>query len=170
VSRPRGLGLGSVPKKEILDMIRDGKIVDQSSLVAKARKGYVLLGEDEDSNIINTGDPNDESNLTKFGSKVSIIGGKFKDMVGLLKGVDEDLEQAELELVINGMTVKVPLKYLRKFKPKSEQTFKKPKKKKNKKDKNKNKSKALKWIVPGIRLKIVSKNTKMGNSSSNKDK
>lgn len=156
VSRPRGLGLGSVPKKEILDMIRDGKIIDQNALVAKAKKGYVLLGEGEDSNVINTGET--EDNLTKFGSKVSIIGGKYKDLVGLLKGVDEDSETAILELALNGMTVNIPLKYVRKYKGNSAPKVKKAKKKKSKKEK----SKALKWIVPGIQLKIVSKKYKDG--------
>jgi G patch domain/KOW motif-containing protein len=161
VSRPKGLGLGSVPKKEVLDLIRDGKIVDNNDLVAKAKRGYVLLGDGEDSNVINTGSEGDDSKITKFGDKVYIIGGKYKDLVGLLKFVDEDTEIAELELELNGMTVKIPVKHIRKFKAKSEmkKKFKKPKKaKKDKKPKNKN----LTWIVPGIRLKIVSKKYQNG--------
>jgi G patch domain/KOW motif-containing protein len=114
--------------------------------------------------------------MAKFGDRVKIVAGKYKDLVGILKRSVSNEETVELELELNGSTVKIPMSYLRKYKNSGEEKDEgKPSKqskkiseerldkaaKKTKKAK-KNEEKALTWLTPGIRVKIVSRKYRDG--------
>lgn len=40
--------------------------------------------------------------MAKFGDRIKIVAGKYKDLIGILKGATNSEEQVELELELNG--------------------------------------------------------------------
>lgn len=152
--RPPGLGLGSIPKKEILEKIKNGEIITNRDLVNTNHEHYKLIGDDDGLGS--------ENNMVKFGDKVKIYKGKYEGLDAVLKEVNEDERFAVVELGLNQKNVKVALRHLRKFKKKKLNEKVKEAKMKKVKKKKKKKFKPLEWITVGIKLKIVSRKYEKG--------
>ena len=148
--RPTGMGLGAIPKIDIIKMIKDGKVVTNEDLVSKGRKTKYIIG-DSNENI--------DEDQVEFGDLVSITTGKYQNLSGLLKDISEDKKTATIELSINQKNIKVKLKNLAKQK---KDINKKVKNLKNIEKNKRKKRKKLNWILPDIKLRIVSKKYKNG--------
>ena len=157
--RPGGLGVGAVPKKEIIDKIRRGEIVTNEDLIKKDNRNYFFIGGKNGANA----NPNNEENQAAYGDKVSITEGKYSGLDGILMEVDEKARSAIVQLSLNKMNVSISTKNLKKGGKKDIQ------KKTKKAIKNKTKSSSsttdknrLKWVTTGIQVKIISKKYKEG--------
>lgn len=150
--RPQGMGLGAIPKNDILKMIKDGKIVTQDDLVAGKTKSYYNIGGE---NL------KEEESKAQFGNIVEITEGRYSGLLGMLKEVDEKNKIAQVELQISQKNVQVNLKHLRKeIKKKIIKRVKEAEGKKLKKKKKKRRP--LNWVSTDIILRIVSREYKEG--------
>lgn len=153
--RPEGLGLGAIPKKEILDKIKNGQEITNKDLRSRAFKNKSYLD----------GEESEDENEIRFGDKVLITKGKYADLEGLVLEVDpEDDMYINIQLKLNNKNVKILGSTLEKIR--STQQSLKPSvaqtKREDELEKKEKKVKNLKWILPNITLRIVSKEYKAG--------
>lgn len=66
--------------------------------------------------------------MAKFGDRVKIVDGKYKDLIGILKRPTNNQDQVEIELELNGLTIKIPVGSLRKLKETENELRGKPRK------------------------------------------
>lgn len=149
--RPEGLGLGAIPKKEIMDKLKKGEAVTEKDLKSKKYKNILYLGEAEE-----------EEPAFQYGERVTITEGKYEELDGIITAFNEEEEKyAVVELSLNGKQVKIQTKFLRKG------AFKKPDSRQPlangiETQEKKKKRKKLRWVLPGIKVKIVNKEYKDG--------
>lgn len=153
--RPEGLGVGAIPKKEIIDKIKRGDIVTGHDLISKDTSNYYYIGQKREELK--------ESDKVTEGVKVFIQEGSYKGLQGVFLGVKDTGRYAIVQLAINQTNVSVPLRFLIKASKVTGIVNSNPQKVKKVDSahqevliKRKRKKKRLEWIVPGIRLKIVS--------------
>jgi hypothetical protein len=153
--RQSGVGLGAIPKSILEAKIREGKT---GGNINYDMRTYCSLDETKLEN----------PDLLNEGQLIIIKDGKHSGMEGLVLQYNEENEEVSLKLIANNRNVRV----LRRMVVKKEEAqtlkdaahTKKDRKDKNKKDKKKttNGGKDLKWVEPGIVLKIVNKKYRSG--------
>lgn len=156
--RPDNLGLGAIPKKELLDKIKSGQDITSKDLRSRIFNNISGTGEKDDGSL-------------KQYDRIKVIGGKYEGLFGMIIEVDEhDDQNVTVQLHLNQKNVKIQSKWLEKSTevasnpsqrpagdivspPVFPSEFDIPGIKKRKK---------LKWIMPNIVLRIVSKDYRGG--------
>jgi len=136
--RPDNLGLGAVPKKEVIDKIKNGEIIQKRE---DPHASYLIIGDNAQ---------------VRIGEMVAVRKGVFKGLQGCLLGIDEDKKAATIEFVINKSKAEVPIRYV--VLP----TSKKLKVEDLSKKKQQSNNQKLAWLLPNIRVRCVSKTYKGG--------
>lgn len=160
--RPENMGLGAIPKKVILEKIKRGEQITDKDLRSRAFKNVGKVGEDP------------EASLFKYGDQVIIQEGKYKDMRGLVMEFNKEEDRViTIQLALNGKNVRVLTAQVRKAQPseplkntaesssktqlvshlEKEPQAGQPKEKKKRR---------LKWVLPDIVVRIVSKSYREG--------
>lgn len=145
--RPENLGLGAIPKKELLD---------------KIKKGQEITGKDLRSRMFdNTSGREKEDNGLKFGDQVRVTEGRYEGLEGIVIELDEEDDRyATIQLNLNQKNVKLHIRGLEKQSLKMGQINKQPSAmivENEDQDEKSDKRKKLKWVLPNIILRIISK-------------
>ena len=174
VPRHHRLGLGAVPRPIPGKDGKDGKEGKKDLIAAPTKDGKTR-------NYINIGEKLVERKEQKVevNGRVLITGGKHKNLNGIVIVIDEDKASAIVQLDLSEDNVRVPLADL---KPMSEELSNGKKRnpyvddrmergfdndseddseKKSKKEKPL-KKKTIKWVTPGIRVRVINKKYKDG--------
>lgn len=154
--RPEGLGLGAIPKKELLDKIKSGKDITSKDLRSRMFDNKTGFLKDDDS--------------LKFGDLVKVIEGKYDGLDGIIVAVDEEDDRyITIQLTLNQKNVKVHSRSLERLSELNRsatvgvqiQSGNSKMDEEDLKGEGKKKKK-LKWILPNINLRIISKDYKGG--------
>lgn len=152
--RPDNLGLGAIPKKELLDKIKSGKDITSKDLRSRMfdnKSGFLK-----------------ENDSLKFGDAIIVIEGKYEGLDGIVVEVDEEDDRCvTIQLSLNQKNVKVQTKSLEKLahpqKTSQIEPVQQPKVEINEETAAESKKKKkLKWILPNINLRVISKDYKGG--------
>lgn len=155
--RPEGLGLGAIPKKELLDKIKSGQDITSKDLRSRVFDNKTGFLKEDDS--------------LKFGDPVKVVEGKYEGLEGIIVEIDqEDERYITIQLYLNQKNVKVHSRSLEKLANNSRPmattgSIQNPSARMNTEEEPKDegkKRKKLKWILPNINLRIISKDYKGG--------
>lgn len=129
IPRQKGLGLGAIPLKL-------------------------------DSSIIKT----QQNTKNYFGTKVKINEGLHKGLKGILIDNINDLDKylnenqyVNIQLDLNGIAVKINSSYIKIYENNEKEKNKKKKKKLKEEKGEQHKKKPIKWVIPNIKVRIISK-------------
>ena len=129
IPRQKGLGLGAIPLKL-------------------------------DSSIIKT----QQNTKNYFGTKVKINEGLHKGLKGILIDNINDLDKylnenqyVNIQLDLNGIAVKINSSYIKIYENNEKEKNKKKKKKLKEEKGEQHKNKPIKWVIPNIKVRIISK-------------
>lgn len=171
VPRPEGMGIGAVSKQALLGMIRQGKEVTDKDLRARHTEHVTGIKREEKPE-----DPHTCRLL--YGEEVTIIDGKYHDLLAKIVGGDgigvagelipreeDNLTETEIgnkeivvQLVINAKNVKM----LRRQVVKGRLTQLEPENADGEKGDKDKKKKKHKWVRPGLVCRIVSQKYQQG--------
>jgi G patch domain/KOW motif-containing protein len=172
VPRNHRAGLGAVAKAAVIEVVNGKKVLKKPDLVAAP------AADGKSRNYIDIGEKLHERKTKKLevNGKVLIIKGKYTDMIGTVTYLDLDKQECLVELELNESIVKCGVKDVIVYDPEKHQNGNQTdelsdsksgsengtsKKDKDKKKKDK-KRKSLKWIMPGIMVRVVSKSFRDG--------
>jgi len=151
--RPEGMGLGAVPTKEIIEKIKAGQKVDSKDLKSRGfnSKSYLGMEDDEDPDAMH------------YGDFVTIVEGKYKDLQGVVVNIDAENDNlVTVQLALSENNVTVLKRMIRKTVKTAKKESKPSKVDEEQDDKQEKKKRKLKWVLPSIRLEIVSTSYKGG--------
>ena len=154
--RPENLGLGAIPKKEVMDKIKNGQIVSDKDLRSKAYRSVSYIGQESG--------PRDQPGM-KYGDHVRVLVGKYEGLCGIVVEYDEEEDRCcTVQLDINKKNVTVLTKQIEKLDNNQLQKETEVNKESGLKEEEKEekKRKKIRWILPGIRLQVVSKKYRGG--------
>ena len=153
--RPEGLGLGAIPKKELLDKIKSGQDIKSKDL--RSRMFNNISGVQKDDGSL------------KYGDLVKVTEGKYDGLEGLVVKIDEEDDRfVTIQLTLNQKNVKVQSKVLEKSVGNKEGIHRQDLEdnKGDNQDEGANgeqkKKKKLKWILPHIDLRVICKKYRGG--------
>ena len=153
--RPENLGLGAIPKKELLDKIKKGQDITSRDL--RSRMFDNTSGRDRDDGSL------------KFGDQVRVTEGRYENLEGIVVELDqEDDRYVTVQLSLNQKNVKLHTRGLDKLTPETSrpaahsQMNTETIEQDIDQDDKQQKKKKLKWVLPNINLRIISKNYRNG--------
>lgn len=154
--RPEGLGLGAIPKKELLDKIKSGKNITSRDLQSRMFNNKSGIHKEDEG--------------LKFGDLIKVIEGKYEGLDGMIIEVDEEDDRyITIQLTLNQKNVKVHARSLEKKNTiqaqpatKGASTAQKESGQAEDSKADGKKKKKLKWILPNIYLRVISKDYRGG--------